>query len=379
MKMSIITLHCVKNYGSVLQTYATQEYFKNMGLEVEVIDFRRDDLQDPYFYVNKGVKKIGSGNKKKIKKFIYKSISKKVADRKIKVFGGFLDRYINISEKVYLSEKDISDNPPSADIYCVGSDQMWNKECNHGIVRPFFLTFAPEDKKRMSFASSFGRKSLDEDEIVVTRKMLQKFDAISVREDSGLKILQDLGIENGVHILDPTLCLTGKEWSKLCERKLAPRKPYLLIYELGSNSLLKDCAKKIAKEKGLKIIRIGIGFSQVIKGHTTLFPEVDKWLSLFKYADYIITDSFHGTAFSINFNKQFHVVYPRNFSTRLQSALGLFKLENRVAKNTGAFKISNTPINYEVVNAILAQERNKSKEFAKKAINMGESASEKKH
>lgn len=376
MRIELITLHCVKNYGSVLQTYATQEYFKKLGFEVEIIDYRRHDLQDPYFYVNKGIDALKKQKKSSITRKIYKTISSKMVAKKIEVFDGFLKKFIDMTENTYISEQDIIDNLPKADVYCVGSDQTWNSYCNHGFEKPFFLGFVPENKKKISFSSSFGKSELDKDEKEITKKYLQKFNAISVRENSGLSILNDLGISNGVHILDPTLLLTNEEWSKLTDKSLVPKRQYLLIYELGKNKLLNEIANKIAKQKNLKIVRIGIGFSQIIHKDTKLYPQVQEWLSLFKYADYVVTDSFHGTAFSINFNKRFSVVYPKNFRNRLQSILELCNLENRAINSLDSLNKEYYEISYTDINSILDEERKKTKNFLYSSTGMEENASE---
>ncbi|HBC30957.1 MAG TPA: polysaccharide pyruvyl transferase family protein [Clostridiales bacterium] len=366
MKISVITLHTVKNYGSVLQTYATQKKFEHMKVEVEFVDYWRKNTQD-HNLLHTFLSNSKKWNQNPFTRFIYKTIEYPSIHKRIHVFNRFLKQYIHLTPYRYLSYEELKANPPQADIYCTGSDQVWNSDCNGGIERPYFLEYVPKGKKRIAYAASFGKSKLSEKEQNMTKPLLQKYSMISVREDSGADILSNMGIDS-VQILDPTLILKLDEWKRLMAKRQV-RQEYLLIYQLNKNRDFDSYAKNFARKKKLKLIRLSYDYYHIIKpGHIMYCPTVEEWISLFYYADYIMTDSFHGTAFSINFNKQFSVFFPPKFSSRLASILQLTGLENRRVIDCDNFEQAESIIDYHPVNEILAKEREKADAFLAKAI-----------
>lgn len=368
MKVSVITMHYVKNYGSALQTYATQKYLEKLGCKVEFIDYWRNGYLD-----NQLLKDRLNSSKIYSKNFftriigillLYPSIR-----IKIKCFSKFLSKYINLSQKRYISYEELLENPPKADIYCTGSDQVWNSKWNNGIEKAYFLDFVPKGAKCISYSASFGKDKLDESEKAITKKMLAKYSYISLRERSALDILRDLGINNGVHVLDPTLMLNKKDWEELIDGPVIKEK-YVLVYQLNSgDKRLDEYAKNFAKSKGLKLVRFTSAVHQCFKyGKTFLGRNVEDFISCLMYAEYIITDSFHATAFSINMNKKFITVYPKEFSTRLESILQLTNLEYRHVEDFTDYSIGDTPINYNLVNSILDGERALTDRYLKIAL-----------
>jgi hypothetical protein len=370
MKISVITLHTVKNYGSVLQTYATQYLLEKLGHEVEFVDFWREFNIDSNL-LKTSIASSKTWNKNSINRLMFNIIKTPSFARQKKLFNGFLKRYINLTNRCYFSMQDLLKDVPQADVYCTGSDQIWNSNWNNGIIEPFFLEYVPEKKKCIAYAASFGKNVLEEWEKEKTKQLLQKYHAISVREQSGLNILEDLGIKGCVHVLDPTLALNSADWSKITAPPVVKQK-YVLVYQLNKNREFDNYAKNFAKNMGLKLIRLGFAFDHFFKpGKLICIPEVEEFLSLIKNAEYIITDSFHGTAFSMNFNKNFAVIYPNHFSTRLQSILSLTDLENRVIDNYNDFCILEQQINYDNVNVILEKERKRTIDFIHNALSEG--------
>lgn len=366
MKVSIITLHNIKNYGSVLQTYATQKKFENLGVQAEFVDYWRQDTRDRNVMATE--LKHGDWNTSFIRRICFYVIKWPSIHCRKRVFNAFLSQHIHLTSQRYYSIWELSENPPQADIYCTGSDQVWNSINNGGIEAPYFLEFAPKGKPCVAYSASFGKEELSEEEKSITSALLQKYSGISVREKSGIAILNDLGIAEGVHVLDPTLAITQNDWKELIGKQMIKR-PYLLIYQLNPNKPLSAFAKKYASEHGLKLIRLSYDWDHIRKpGHLVCCPKVEGWLSLFYYADYIVTDSFHGTAFSINFNKSFSVFNPPAFNTRIQSLLELTGLENRIASHSD---FSDKPIDYTSINSMLSMERKKADTFLKRALLQG--------
>lgn len=366
MKVGLITLHNVKNYGSVLQTYATQKIFKNLGCEIDVINYSRKELMDENLLENRiNTSKIFSKNF--LTRIVGRILLGDSVKKQCKVFNEFLNNNINLTQR-YNSFEELEKNVPEADIYCTGSDQVWNSDWNKGIQKAFFLEFV-DNKPKISYASSFGKSELDPDEVEITREMLKKYKHISVREKSAVKIIHDLGIQNVEHVLDPTLMLDKEEWSKL-GTEIKHKGKYILVYQLNTKNPEFDAyVKGLSKKKKMPIIRVSNVIYQVFKyGKFAYCPTVNEFLTYFLNAEYIVTDSFHATGFSINFNKKFVSIFPKKFSTRLQSILELTGLESRRVKDFNDFSIIDEEIDYERVNKIIEKEREKSMNYLKNAI-----------
>lgn len=366
MKVGLITLHNVKNYGSVLQTYATQKLFRDLGCEVDVINYSRKELMDENLLENRiNTSRIFSQNF--ITRMIGKILLGNSVKKQCKVFNEFLNKNINLTKR-YNSFEELVENVPEADIYCTGSDQVWNSDWNKGIQKAFFLEFV-QDKPKISYAASFGKSELDQEEIEITKEMLKKYDHISAREKSAVKIIHDLGIKEVEHVLDPTLMLNKEEWSKL-KTDIKHKGKYILVYQLNTkNPEFDQYVKKLSRIKKIPVIRVSNVIYQAFKyGKFVYCPTVNEFLTYFLNAEYIVTDSFHATGFSINFNKKFVSIFPKKFSTRLQSILELTGLENRRVQDFNNFSIIDKEIDYQKVNEIIEKERKKSMDYLKNAI-----------
>ena len=372
MKASVITLHTVDNYGSVMQTYATQQVLKDFGYDVEFVDYwRKDNLP-----AQRAVKLLKSGTLQKLKPvwgicgFTRNAtiflLEKMIEDRKSPMWK-FLEKHVQLTTMRYSSFEDLVKTPPAADVYITGSDQVWNSIWNQGIDKAYFLDFAPKDKPRIAFSASIGRESLDVDETLETKELLGKYEAISVREQSAVDLLESMGIKSTL-ILDPTLMLDADAWRKLAAPiKLA--KSYLLIYQLNPNKQMDEYAECLAKRKGWEIVRIGFGQSDRKKAGTcVMLPSVEKFLGLFCSADCVLTDSFHATAFSLNLGTDFISVLPGRFGTRITSILKLTGTENRLLTNFDDFDIVDRNIDKTMVKKLLQEKRVDGYKWLKKAL-----------
>ncbi len=361
MKIAVITLHRVFNYGSILQTYATQKILEKLGNEVEIIDYITEQRTNKRLFFSVPEKLKNSFIKKYVFLF-FRSIS--IIIRKY-TFGSFMKKYINLTKEKYISIKDLKENPPKANVYIVGSDQVWNSKYNEGIDEGFFLRFVSNVPK-ISFSSSFGKKKLDDWEIEKTQKYLSEFKNLSVREDSAVKIIENLGM-NAECIIDPTLQLTKSDWEKLASNRLIKDKYILLMLLYGEDNGATEYARKLADQKGMKLVKISWETKKptdidILMTHRS--PQ--DFLSLFLNAECIVTNSFHGLAFSINLNKEF-MIFPRNeFNSRIENLLQLTGLTNRMIVDKNKFEFES--INYEKVNKIIDKERIKAENFLIKAL-----------
>ncbi len=372
MKASVITLHTVDNYGSVMQTYATQQILKKCGYDVEFVDYwRRDNLPQ-----SRAERMLEGSTLQKLKplwginNFTRKatvSILKSVLEKQRSPMWRFLEEKVQLTKVRYYSFEELEANPPVADVYITGSDQVWNSIWNQGIDRSYFLDFAPAGKPRIAFSASIGREQLDTEEIPETKRLLEKYSAISVREQSAVELLASMDIKSTL-VLDPTLMLEAEEWRQLATKQKR-EKPYILIYQLNPNPQMDQYAKQLAQKKNWEIIRIGFGRSDHRKGgKCVMLPSVEEFLGLFCDAACVLTDSFHATAFSLNLGTDFISVLPGRFGTRIESITKLTRTENRILTSYDDLTVIDRSIDEKNVQNIFTVERKKSFDFLKRAI-----------
>lgn len=364
MKVANITLHAIDNYGSVFQTLATEKIFESLGCEVETIDYVRETSQ--LDSLCKIIRYGGPGLKIKLKQMVLYMLPKTKNHCKEQL-QQFRKKHLHLTKRRYSSDKELEEHTPDADIYCTGSDQTWNIEIQHGVPRAFFLHFAPEEKKRIAFSASFGIAELPKRYKVEVKKLLSRYDAISVREASGKQILDDLGFHDSVQVLDPTLVANPDMWYSLASSRIISQ-DYILVYQLNSNGRLVNYVNEFARRKGLPIVYVRSRKEAII--NCTFMPDCspEDLLSLFKYSSYVITDSFHATAFSLIFHCNFMDIYPPKFSTRIESILKLVGLQFRHITDYSRFDYADSVIDYNIVDGILQKERERSLEFLRRAI-----------
>ena len=374
LKVGIVTLHRVLNFGSVLQAYCTCVVLKRLGYQAEIIDY-----MESRFTVQGAIKDIfrrvfherqRGGGVYKLILALLKMVSYAIQYRN---FERFISTYLRVGERRFTTFDAIQREPPYADIYLTGSDQVWNSEYNGGVDRSHFLDFAPAGKPRISYAASFGKDKLRPDEVCETKTLLGKYSSISVRESSGVQIIEDLGMRGAQQVLDPTLLMSRDEWAKEFHLVKPEEERYLLIYsvERCHDEIVYAIARQIADIRGLKVVFISQAAKlSSMKGCDSQrpFSTVNDFLRYFYHADFVVANSFHGTAFAINFNRQFVSVLPPKFGGRSRSLLNLVGLDDRVVENRAGLEKTNDPIDYSSVNLILGRERMKSLVFLKTSL-----------
>ena len=358
-KISVITMHRIYNYGSVLQSYATQKIFEDKGFECEIVDYISPHRAKKPLFLDYPPKLEG----KKLKKIFYYAAKFPSFILKDITFGGFIKNNLHLTKQQYITNEDILKNPPVADIYVSGSDQVWNSKYNHGVDKSYYLNYAPDKAKKYAFVSSFGKTELGKEEVDQIKPMLSDYTGITVREDSAVKILADMGIDSEC-LIDPTLQVDKEHWKSKASKRLV-KENYLLLFLLyNEDNGATEYAEKIAKEKGLKLVKLSWELKKP-HGVDRLFThrKPQDFLSLFHYADFIVTNSFHGTAFSINLNKQFVFVPRSEFNGRIESLLRLFNLNNRKVTSIEQTDICREEIDYVPVNIKLLDERKRADIF----------------
>jgi hypothetical protein len=322
MKICTLTIHFGVNHGSALQAYALSEYLTKCGYDVRLIDYIPERYNAWYIIKNKKYPFI--------LKFVYYLVKSPSRVYQRRIFEKFLANNVKLTERYYNKEQLVY-RPPVADVYIAGSDQIWNKDYNGEGEYSYFFPFVDNDKKKIAYAASFGRSEIEKIEQDEISPYLKKFDHISVREDSGLNILEKCGINQGVIVLDPTLLLTKEDWRKLSLSIKNIKDEFLLIYVMDHKyEKLIEYGEQIAKRFNLKIYVIcfkKIKDKRIDACFTNISPR--EFLYLFDKASYVVSNSYHGVLFSINFEKQFIAVAKEKYNTRIDSILRLMGLENR--------------------------------------------------
>lgn len=313
-KVGILTMHAVWNYGSYLQTLATYKFIENAGYYPVVIDYRyptKYHLENSFNFIKT------TTVEDTIKKTILNKITSKIAcwivnpdkGKKHKCFISFYNDNLRLT-KSYYSMNELFSNPPHYDIYVVGSDQVWNPNFIHH-DKSFFLSWVPKGKKKISYASSIAVKEFPIEFLNDFRNELSSFRTISVRENP--RFLCQLLKRDVKQVLDPTFLLNKKEWMKYSNTDPLIKGDYILCYILGYSynpyPYIYKVISRVKKKLRCKVVVIDGNPSQIYKGYK-IFPNGGpvEFLNLFYNAKFVITTSFHGTAFAINFNKDFIAV-----------------------------------------------------------------------
>ncbi len=379
MRIGIITIINVNNYGAELQAYALQRFLQLMGYDAEIIDY-------PYYKNHLHIRERASRPfyayplKYRLKEWArmladmavrrFKRKSVKERERK---FLKFHEMNTAFSDKCYRRYSELYAEPPIYDVYCVGSDQVWNPYC-YTNLNPYFLTFATHGSKKFSYASSFGVDKLP-DAVKKTYKMgLGGLGRISVRESAGVVLVKELTGRDAYLVADPTLLLDENEWSRVerCVKKNTA--DYVLVYELHPLPTIMEMAVKIAKIRKLEVVRLCK--DQTSSSHMDGVVNIidagpAEFVYLFRHATCVITNSFHGTAFSVNFHKNFYCVLSKNAKNncRQTSLLSLCGLVDRIIwEGEDLPDISDIDINYKKVIPALESFVSESKQFIKEAI-----------
>ncbi|MCM1221092.1 MAG: polysaccharide pyruvyl transferase family protein [Bacteroides sp.] len=309
--VGIITMHKVWNAGSALQAYALQRTVEDMGFAVKLIDYQYPNIEHSAFAGC--VKDVKSLDIKGAIRLVAQLVKVKLMKSKhTTLYNSFYDKYFRCTKSVYTSRKSLYEHTPLFDIYITGSDQVWNPQYI-GFDTSYLLDFVPENAKRISYASSFSTNSIP---FFLKRdyaRCLSKYDSISVREESGKQLVNELTNKDATVCCDPTLLLSKEQWGKIAEDSvLHTGKKYILVYVMGYAydpypSIYKHI-DKVANELKLPVV-----FFNSRRGkYNAPFGELKiqdlgpaEFLWLFKNASFVMTDSFHGTAFSLNFQRPF--------------------------------------------------------------------------
>lgn len=322
----IVTFQRADNYGAALQAFALQHYLKLKKYNVKTLDYRDANIERGYKVIN--IYKSG-------KKIFIKSVIKNILffNRNLKrkrSFAKFRKKYIELTNE-YVSLDKLKDNPPKADIYIAGSDQVWNTKITFGLQDVYTLNFGNDNVNRISYAASIGNSLIYDYEKDFFINKIKKIDNISVREEKAKELLNGIGIDNVKVNIDPTLLIKQEQWNKMIENVKVPKQKYLLAYVVEKNDEYYKISNYVANKCNEKIVYFEM-FNKYYKEKTINKYSSDplEFVALIKNADKVICTSFHATVFSIIFHKNFYVVPHARTGNRVTNLLSQLCLDDRI-------------------------------------------------
>ena len=350
MVVNVITRHAPTNYGSLLQAIATQRVIMNLGHECRIINY----IPKCETGVRMAITQLEQKTKWRhnpIKKAIYLMVAEPetlLMDRK---FLAMRKKYLLMGpccattgelKKLYAEKKD--------EVFLTGRDQVWGPISTGHYDPTYFLDFVPKSSRKLAFAASFGKAIFDEQTLKEYGVLLKKYDSLAVRENVAVELLKKMDI-SAKQVLDPTLLMDADAWSEYVKPMKKPEK-YVLVYQIHANSDLDHYAVKFAEKAELPLLRVSPLLHQAKRsGKFVYCPDISGFLDLVKNAAYMVTDSFHGTAFAINFNTQFVEVLPNTgTSSRNQSILELTGLTDRIVRDLNDFSYIDQEIDFKEAN-----------------------------
>lgn len=347
MKVGILTYNTAYNYGALLQSYALQKKINMLGHNCNVINYQCEGVINQYAF------------QKKINLLALKrNISWLLSIGKRKKMDKFRE-LLPLTKPIF--KENIKDLNDVFDCFIVGSDQVWNKICTNG-DEAFFLNFVENNIKKNSYAASFGRSVIDDIDKNKYQKLLNSFNYISVREESGIDIVRELTGKEIVCVLDPVFLITYKDWMKFV---YSIKHKYIFVYQLVSDLNTIRYASRIAKQLGYELYIYTSNLHAGRYGKRVINMGVEDFLSFIANAELVITDSFHCSAFSVIFNTQFYSKFRTNdpANTRLENLLKIFGINSNVLEENYLNAIN--MIDFEIVNKILFEEQKKSENYLK--------------
>lgn len=314
--VGILTYHTGYNYGASLQAYALSSVIRKMGYSVEIINFEPDRFKASREMITKHPKRM-----KEVIKIFSRIPYKKQLNRRQQLFDDFTNNCLPVSP-LYKTEQEVIDHATDYDCIVCGSDQIWNlSQDDAPAANPIFFLNFPKNQRRAAYAASFGKwvKEAPKHEETFL-PWLKQFDAISVRETSGVDYVRSLGLDCSL-CLDPTVLLDAEEYEPICSERLINEK-YILLFSWSCPDDVIQTAKRVSKELHLPVYNIVPPPRAMFSGiQRKLDVGPREFLSMIKNAEFIVTNSFHGTAFSTTFEKPYVSVVSGNPDLRMKSLL----------------------------------------------------------
>lgn len=360
-KVKMLTFHNAENYGAALQAYALKETLKELGLDASFVNYENDRILSDY-------KLIRTNSLKSFFSSLWympRNLKRK------RSFKSFSDKYLDTKTHVYSTCEDIEKDICEGDIFVAGSDQIWNPELTHGLSDVYTLNFKTKlNIKKIIYGASLGNEELLQKSASAFKEKLATIDAISVREQSVIKPLEEICGKKVEQVIDPTLLLNKEVWDKLItdnDTATLPYEKYILVYTLFESDEVTKIANYLSKKTGLKVVHFR-KYNAYENEYMNLYSKgpVD-FVNAFKNAAYVVTNSFHGTVFSLIFERKFYSVLPASRAGRIKDLLNTLELDARIIQNEKEINLDDK-IDYVKVKDRIAELRVKSIEYLKKGV-----------
>lgn len=369
-RVGVLTMHRVCNYGSALQAWATQTILQHMGFEVRLIDYVYPNDYHRLFFPSISLKT-------KILRALMNCVYHHPMKKKEDAFRQFRKKHFLCTSQIDTKERLLSISQ-DFDVYLVGSDQVWNMDVLHEDYS-FYLDFIPDDKLKVSYASSFSKSDLNNYDIKKIGLLLDRFKAISVREKNGQKIIKELINKDVPVCLDPSLLLERRDYLPLAEEStIKVEGDYILVYVLNyafdPYPFATHFIEELSRKSGRKVVCIDFSHRQHLKVqkcihfHDALGPAEFLWL--FMHASVVVTTSFHGTAFALNFEVPFYSIV-NNVETGDDRMLSLIRecgAESQVVYKDSIYRFNSSEMDWEIVRRKISDLRELSFNYLRKSL-----------
>jgi hypothetical protein len=367
MKVLIVSFSNSVNYGAVLQIYCLKKRIEQFGHSVSVLNYDFFDIEFLKYNFNSFLK-IKSF-KQLLQLFYYLLLLRNRINNRIIRFKQFCQSKLNLTSKLQLN--DLQKDLASYDLVVCGSDQIWNPEITKGLNQIMFCDFNCPNLRKATYSASVGSVSIIDNEKMKSEffKLLQNYDKISVRERDLKDYIEKNSSIEVYHTLDPSLLVSKSDLESI-EKDNPRKKQYILVYRLSKYPEINKIANHISKREGLGIVEIvSLPFEYRPFKSIKLDASPEEFLTLFKNAKYVVTDSFHGTTFSIVYRKNFYTIIPKNRGSRVTNLLDVLHLEDRLISDLSN-DIDLKDIDYNEVDKYLSDEKSKSEEYLKMILSL---------
>lgn len=365
----LLTYFDYYNYGSMLQGYATQQVLQSLiGQDniCELIDYHyispidKSKWKRIVLRFSHLVDYLSRFREIKIKR----QFSNRMKMRNVH-FDEFKKNFTRVSQYAYHNKRELSDNIPDYDVYVIGSDQTWSPKVSGGYEQTsMLLDYVDKSKIKCSYAPSLGTTKISDKDAEILRNSLNDFSILSCREEKGVEILRSILNRDVEKVLDPTLLLTGSEWRRIATYPPLQPQSYILCYFLGDQEYYREFAKRLSEQTGLPLYFIPVSWKDCNESNNLIFDAGPReFIGWIDNAYAILTDSFHGVAFSTNLNKDFYsfVKHKGGISSgdnsRLYDFLKLYNLDSRLIENYSDGYINFESVNYKHINELLDEHR----------------------
>lgn len=387
MKVALISFEFWYNYGTCLQAFALQEAVQRLGVDVEYFDpgwrYPMSPIGQLLSCVHYKRSRISNYHRLGACYIVLRDILRKrslvplkclrVVSSNSEAFDTFRSSWLRISLDTNLESVN-----SRYDVFVVGSDQTWNPHCvSEAHFARFLLDFVEDNDKKVSYAPSVGMTTIDKKTKGLFARYLTSFKSLSCRERRGAALISGATGRDVTPVLDPTFLLTPVEWRRVAKPLKVPR-AYVLCYLLGGKTCVLSYARRLAEERGVELIVLSSNEHIVEQCPKSIVSGVgpSEFVYLIDHAEEVVTDSFHGTAFAVNFNKPMHSFMKRSGdvsvsdNSRISDLLAMFKLSERFIADDAELYLSTC--DFTDANLVLKLERKKSLEYLKSALGVWE-------